>query len=60
MEGRKKMSKYYKFFLYLLIVVLINLVGLKLFFRIDLTANNLYSLSKASKKAVSTLKEPLT
>lgn len=54
------MAKYYKFALYLLIVILINFVGLKLFLRIDLTANNLYSLSKASKQAVSTLKEPLT
>jgi ABC-type uncharacterized transport system involved in gliding motility auxiliary subunit len=31
-----------------------------LFFRVDLTSNNLYSLSKASKNVVSTLKEPLT
>jgi len=60
MEKAKKMSKYYKFFLYLILISLVNLVGLNLFLRIDLTANRLYSLSKASKKAVSTLKEPLT
>lgn len=54
------MSKYYKFLLYLVIVVLVNLVGLKIFFRLDLTSNRLYSLSRASKRAVSTLKEPLT
>ena len=60
MDIKKNMSKYYKFLLYLIIIVLVNLVGVSLFFRIDLTSNNLYSLSKASKKAVSTLNEPLT
>jgi len=60
MEKAKKMSKYYTFSLYLIIIILINLAGVSLFFRIDLTANRLYSLSKASKKAVSTLKEPMT
>ena len=53
-------QKYYKFGLYLLVIVLINLVGISLFFRVDLTSNNLYSLSRASKEVVSTLKEPLT
>ncbi len=60
MDIKKNMSKYYKFLLYLIIIVLVNLVGVNLFLRIDLTSNNLYSLSKASKKAVSTLNEPLT
>ncbi len=54
------MSKYYKFFLYLVIVILVNLVSMKIFFRLDLTSNGLYSLSRASKRAVATLKEPLT
>jgi ABC-type uncharacterized transport system involved in gliding motility auxiliary subunit len=54
------MQKYYKFILYLVILVLINLVGVTLFFRLDLTSNDLYSLSRASKEVVSTLKEPLT
>jgi ABC-type uncharacterized transport system involved in gliding motility auxiliary subunit len=53
-------KKYYTFILYLVVVVLINLVGVTLFFRIDLTSNNLYSLSDASVEAVSTLNEPLT
>ncbi|MFC2169730.1 Gldg family protein [Acidobacteriota bacterium] len=60
MDQKKLMTKYYKFGLYLVIVILINLVGLSLFFRVDFTANRLYSLSKASKRAVSTLREPLT
>jgi ABC-type uncharacterized transport system involved in gliding motility auxiliary subunit len=54
------MQKYYKFGLYLLVIILINLVGITLFFRVDLTSNNLYSLSYASKEVVSTLNEPLT
>ncbi len=57
MSGKQK---YYKFILYLVVLVLINVVGRTLFFRVDLTANGLYSLSKASVNAVSTLKEPLT
>lgn len=57
MKGKQK---YYKFILYLVVLVLINLVSRTLFFRVDLTANNLYSLSDASIEAVSTLKEPLT
>jgi ABC-2 type transport system permease protein len=54
------LQKYYKFGLYLLVIILINLVGISLFFRVDLTSNNLYSLSDASKEVVSTLNEPLT
>lgn len=57
MSGKQK---YYKFILYLVVLVLINVVGRTLFFRVDLTGNGLYSLSKASVNAVSTLKEPLT
>ncbi len=55
-----KKSLWFKFGLYVLAAVLINLVSLTLFFRIDLTANKVYSLSKASKIAVSSLQEPLT
>lgn len=60
MNTKKDMSKYYKFILYLVIVILVNLVGTKVFFRLDMTSNGLYSLSRASKRAVSTLREPLT
>lgn len=52
--------KYMKFFLYLLMIVLINLAGIKLFVRADLTKNSLYSLSTASIQAVESLNEPLT
>ena len=52
--------KYVKFLIYLIVIVLINLAGITLFFRSDLTENKIYSISKASKKVVSTLSEPLT
>lgn len=53
-------NKYYKFGLYLVVLLLINIVSVTLFFRIDLTSNRLYSLSDASADAVGSLKEPLT
>ncbi len=53
-------GRYGKLVLYIVVVVMINLVGITLFTRFDLTANRLYSLSPASKVVVSTLSEPLT
>jgi ABC-type uncharacterized transport system involved in gliding motility auxiliary subunit len=53
-------AKYFKLCLYILIVVLINIVGMDVFFRADLTENKVYSLSEVSKEVVSTLSEPLT
>ncbi len=58
--GKVKSGKYVKFFIYLVAVVLVNLAGITLFQRFDLTANGAYSLSKASRRAVATLSEPLT
>jgi len=52
--------KYVKFSVYLLLLVLLNIAGLTLFIRWDLTANRIYSLSETSKEVVGTLKEPLT
>ncbi len=60
MLGKKGSEKYIKFLIYLIIVVLVNVAGITLFFRLDLTANKMYSISAASKKVVSTLSEPLT
>ncbi len=60
MEKKKDMSKFTTSGLYLVVLILVILVGQSLFFRLDLTSNRLYSLSKASKRAVSTLNEPLT
>lgn len=60
MKTKRDTSRYYKFGLYLVITILVILVSRNLFLRLDLTANNLYSLSKASKRSVATLKEPLT
>jgi ABC-2 type transport system permease protein len=60
MPGKKRSEKYIKFLIYLVIVVLVNIAGITLFFRLDLTANRMYSISNASKKVVSSLSEPLT
>jgi ABC-type uncharacterized transport system involved in gliding motility auxiliary subunit len=53
-------DKFLKLFIYIVIIVLINLVGATLFFRFDLTENKLYTISAASRKVVKTLSEPLT
>ncbi|NOY22757.1 MAG: hypothetical protein GXO70_04490 [Acidobacteria bacterium] len=55
-----RLGKYGKFLAYLVLVVLINLAGLTLFSRIDLTKHHVYSLSQESRNVVATLKEPLT
>lgn len=57
---RARAHKYYKFLVYLAVVILLNAAGATLFFRLDLTANKTYSLSAASREAVATLSEPLT
>ena len=56
----KGAGKYIKFMTYVIVVVLINVASMTLFFRADLTKNDLYSISKASRRVVSTLSEPLT
>jgi ABC-type uncharacterized transport system involved in gliding motility auxiliary subunit len=60
MVDKKRSGRYLKFFIYLIVVVLVNVAGITLFFRLDLTANKIYSISKASQKVVGTLSEPLT
>jgi ABC-type uncharacterized transport system involved in gliding motility auxiliary subunit len=60
MASGKKSGQYLKFIIYLVVVVLANVAGLTLFFRADLTANKIYSISKASKEVVATLSEPLS
>ncbi|MBA3028690.1 MAG: hypothetical protein FP816_07760 [Desulfobacteraceae bacterium] len=60
MTQPKKMHKYMKLLVYFVVVVLLNLAGLSLFFRLDLTQNDLYRLADASREVVSNLSEPLT
>lgn len=48
------------FVLFVVLLVLINLVGSRAFFRLDLTSPQSYSLSKASIQVVKTLEEPLS
>jgi ABC-2 type transport system permease protein len=56
----KGAEKYIKFITYVVVVVLINVVGMTFFFRADLTQDDVYSISAASRRVVSTLSEPLT
>ena len=56
----QRSGKYIKFIAYAAAVILLNMAGMTLFARIDLTANHIYSLSKASRNAVKALSEPLT
>jgi ABC-type uncharacterized transport system involved in gliding motility auxiliary subunit len=58
--SRWNAASYVKFIVYLVVVVLVNLVALTLFARIDLTRNQLFSLSAASRQVVGALSEPLT
>ncbi|UCF91905.1 MAG: Gldg family protein [Desulfobacterales bacterium] len=60
MAGKHRSGNYVKFLIYLIAIVLINLAGVTLFFRLDLTADKVYSVSAASQKVVATLSEPLT
>jgi ABC-2 type transport system permease protein len=46
--------------LLVIIIILVNLVSLNWYFRMDLTEGNTYSLSSVSKETIATLQEPLT
>jgi len=60
MDKKASVNKYSRFLIYLIVIVLLNIAGVTLFFRADLTSNKVYSLSDASKTVVKTLSEPLT
>ncbi len=60
MDAKKRSGKYVKFLMYIVVIVLLNLAGMTLFFRIDLTGNRMYSLSPVSRSVVQQLSEPLT
>jgi ABC-type uncharacterized transport system involved in gliding motility auxiliary subunit len=58
--GKYFPGRFVKFIVYAVVVVLLNVAGLTLFFRYDLTRNQMYSISKASQSVVETLSEPLS
>lgn len=60
MSNYSTKHKYFKFILYITVIVLVNIVGITLFFRLDLTKSKMYSLSSASDEVVTTLSEPLS
>jgi len=56
-----QLDRFVKFILYGVIVVLLNIIGPLGFFKsCDITENGAYSVSKASRTAIASLKEPLT
>ena len=55
-----KKKELLRFALYTLVVVLLNIALSSVFFRIDLTSNDKYSLTDVSRDLVSNLEEPLT
>jgi ABC-2 type transport system permease protein len=57
---KKQKNNYYKFMMYVAVILFLNLVGASLFMRSDLTNDRLYSISDSSKNVVATLSEPLT
>ncbi|MBP7480153.1 MAG: GldG family protein, partial [Spirochaetaceae bacterium] len=48
------------FILFIILLVLLNIVSLNLFARLDLTSSKSYSLSNESKQLVKTLEQPLS
>lgn len=61
----KKIIQYLKspksdIFLFAIVLILLNLVCSKAFFRIDITGEKAYSLSPSSKQIVKTLEQPLS
>jgi len=48
------------FFLFVLVLILLNLVGSNAFLRLDLTSQHSYSLSKVSRETIRSLEEPLS
>ncbi|MBN2232742.1 MAG: Gldg family protein [Deltaproteobacteria bacterium] len=54
------MGRFLKLGVYLVVIVLVNLAGMTVFFRADLTTDRIYTLSAASRETVATLSEPLT
>ncbi len=59
-QTRELLDQRHQWLLSIVIIVLINLVGLFLYARLDLTRNGAYSLSRISKNVVRSLESPLT
>lgn len=57
---RTSKERVLRFAVYLAVIVLVNIAGQTLFFRLDLTRDRMFSLSPASRQAVAGLSEPLT
>jgi ABC-type uncharacterized transport system involved in gliding motility auxiliary subunit len=60
MDKASRSGRAIKLLLYVAAIILINIAGITLFFRWDLTRNKMFSLSPPSQQAISKLAEPLT
>ncbi|MDP4207438.1 MAG: GldG family protein [Bacteroidota bacterium] len=58
MKSRKKLI--YTFLVTIGVLIVVNVLSNMYFFRLDFTADKIYSLSKATKKILKELKEPVT
>jgi len=63
-ESRSRFIKFFSrssdFWLYLVVIVLLNVVGITAYLRFDLTANGAYSLSPVSVRTVRHIRDPLS
>jgi len=60
MGSTQSKEKYLKFTIYIVVFVLINIAGITLFARFDMTESKMYSISNISQDVVGTLQDPLT
>ncbi len=61
MEKRSaKKQNMFTFWIVLAIIIVLNIISVRLFFRVDMTANGLYTLSDASREIVSNLDDKVT
>ena len=56
---KNKQSSYMLYGIYVIAFVLLNLISMNYFMRIDLTDNQMYSLSNSSKSTIDKIDDPL-
>ena len=54
---KERSGSYVKFLIYLIVVILINVAATTLFFRIDLTANNIYNIDDMTGRVSNTISD---
>jgi len=59
-RAMKKKNIFFQLFVIFVILILVNLIGNQLFFRLDFTADKRYTLSKATKNVLADLEDVVT